>query len=152
MKDLRYHPILDYGIANCYEGLRDYDKAIYYLEKYIRNHPKHKMSPKPADPQQQQQQQMMMTIMPVMFFFIFYGMPSGLVLYFVASMIFTIAEQYIIRRSLAAEDAAAAGAGGGGGAGGVSATGAGRDTSGQRGPELADGQKLSKRKKKGRRK
>jgi hypothetical protein len=52
VKDLRYHPILDYGIANCYEALRDYNKAIYYLEKYVRNHAKHKMSdrhPKVAD-------------------------------------------------------------------------------------------------------
>ncbi|MFH2010668.1 MAG: tetratricopeptide repeat protein [bacterium] len=46
VKDLRYHPILDYGIANCYASLRDYNKAIYYLEKYNRNYPKHKMSPK----------------------------------------------------------------------------------------------------------
>ena len=46
VKDLRYHPILDYGIAGCYEGLRDFNKAIYYLRKYLRNHPKHKMSPK----------------------------------------------------------------------------------------------------------
>jgi len=111
----------------------------------------HKMSPKPADPQQQQQQRMMMTIMPVMFFFIFYSMPSGLVLYFVASMVFTIAEQYLIRRSLAAQDPVAVAAGGGGG-GGASATGARRDASPQRAPELPDGQQLSKRKKKGRRK
>jgi len=46
VKDLRYHPILDYGIANCYSALRDYNKGIYYLEKYIKNHAKHKMSPK----------------------------------------------------------------------------------------------------------
>ena len=79
-----------------------------------------------------------------MFFFIFYNMPSGLVLYFVASMIFTIVEQWHIRKGLAAEDAAlaAAGAGGGGGGGGARA----------KGPELPDGKQLSKRKKKGRRK
>ena len=46
VKDLKYHPILDYGIANCYEGLRDYTKAVYYLKKYNRNHPKHTMSDK----------------------------------------------------------------------------------------------------------
>ncbi len=46
VKDLRYHPILDYGMANCYEALRDYNKAIYYLEKYKRNYAKFKMSPK----------------------------------------------------------------------------------------------------------
>lgn len=46
VKDLKYHPILDYGIANCYEGLRDHTKAVYYLKKYIRNHSKHSMSPK----------------------------------------------------------------------------------------------------------
>lgn len=44
VKDLRYHPILDYGIANCYEAQRDFNKAIYYLEKYVRNHGKHPMS------------------------------------------------------------------------------------------------------------
>ncbi len=46
VKDLKYHPILDYGIANCYSALRDYNKGIYYLEKYIKNHSKHSMSPK----------------------------------------------------------------------------------------------------------
>lgn len=44
VKALKYHPILDYGIANCYEGLRDYDKAVYYLDQYVRHHPKHEMS------------------------------------------------------------------------------------------------------------
>jgi len=46
VKDLKYHPILDYGIASCYSALRDYNKGIYYLKKYIKNHPKHQMSPK----------------------------------------------------------------------------------------------------------
>ncbi len=46
VKDLKYHPILDYGIANCWAALRDYNKGIYYLQKYIKNHSKHKMSPK----------------------------------------------------------------------------------------------------------
>lgn len=46
VKDLKYHPILDYGIANCYAALRQYNKGIYYLEKYIKNRAKHKMSPK----------------------------------------------------------------------------------------------------------
>jgi hypothetical protein len=46
VKDLQYHPILDYGLANCYEALRDYNKAVYYLDKYLRNYPKFQMSPK----------------------------------------------------------------------------------------------------------
>lgn len=44
VKDLQYHPILDYGIAKCHEGLLDYKSAIYYLHKYVRNYTRHKMS------------------------------------------------------------------------------------------------------------
>jgi len=44
VKDLQYHPILDYGIAKCHEGLQDYKSAIYYLKKYVRNFGRHKMS------------------------------------------------------------------------------------------------------------
>jgi hypothetical protein len=44
VKDLRYHPILDYGIAKCHEARLDYTSAIYYLKKYLRNFPRHKMS------------------------------------------------------------------------------------------------------------
>ena len=106
----------------------------------------HKLSPKPADPQAQQQQQMMMTIMPIMFFFIFYNMPSGLVLYFVASMVFTIVEQWHIRKTLAAEEEAGASA-----AVAAAASGTPRDPV-PGGAKLPDGQKYSKRKKKGRRK
>jgi hypothetical protein len=46
VKDLQYHPILDYGLANCYEAQRDYAKATYYLEKYLNNYSKFTMSPK----------------------------------------------------------------------------------------------------------
>ncbi len=63
-----------------------------------------KLAPKSQDPQMRQQQQMMM-IMPLVFFFIFYSMPSGLVLYFVASSIFTLVEQWHIRRGLALAEA-----------------------------------------------
>jgi len=44
VKDLQYHPILDYGIAKCHEGLGDFKSAIYYLHKYLRNFGRHKMS------------------------------------------------------------------------------------------------------------
>lgn len=44
VKDLQYHPILDYGIAKCHEGLQDFQSSIYYLEKYVRNYLKHTMS------------------------------------------------------------------------------------------------------------
>ncbi len=43
--------------------------------------------------EQKQQQKMMLIIMPIMFGFIFYGMPSGLVLYWVVNTVLTIVEQ-----------------------------------------------------------
>lgn len=46
--------------------------------------------------EQKQQQKMMLVIMPIMFGFIFYGMPSGLVLYWVVNTALTITEQAFI--------------------------------------------------------
>jgi YidC/Oxa1 family membrane protein insertase len=57
------------------------------------------MQPKATDPQQQQTQKMM-RFMPIMFAFIFYKMPSGLVLYFTISTVYTLAEHWIIKRNL----------------------------------------------------
>lgn len=44
-------------------------------------------------PEQKEQQKVMLIVMPIMFGFIFYGMPSGLVLYWVVNTLLTIAEQ-----------------------------------------------------------
>jgi hypothetical protein len=44
VKDLQYHPILDYGTAKCHEALQDYKSAIYYMQKYLRNYRRHTMS------------------------------------------------------------------------------------------------------------
>ena len=52
--------------------------------------------PKPADPQQAQTQKMMM-FMPVLFLFFFYGMASGLVLYWLTSTFLGIVEQRLIK-------------------------------------------------------
>ena len=65
------------------------------------------MSPKSADPQAQQQRKIMM-IMPVVFTFMLYGMPSGLMVYFLCSSGFGLAEQHFIRRRLEAVAEAAA--------------------------------------------
>jgi YidC/Oxa1 family membrane protein insertase len=51
----------------------------------------------PTDPSQNQMK-FMTRLMPLMMFMFFYNMPSGLVLYFVASMIYGIAENWLIRR------------------------------------------------------
>ena len=60
-----------------------------------------KMMPRPKveDPQMKQQQTMM-TIMPLMFGVLFYGLPAGLLLYFVTQSVLTIGEQKFIRRQL----------------------------------------------------
>ncbi len=57
------------------------------------------MGTKSQDPQTQQQQKIMM-IMPVVFAFLLYGMPSGLMVYFLMSSIFGIVEQRFIRKRL----------------------------------------------------
>ena len=57
-------------------------------------------APKPSDPQMAQQQKIMMFIMPAMFGFMFYGLPSGITLYWLTSTTFSIGEQAWIKRLL----------------------------------------------------
>ncbi len=59
-----------------------------------------RMMPKSGDPQQQQTQKMMGYMMPIFLGFIFYSMPSGLNVYFIASMGIGFLEQKLIRRQL----------------------------------------------------
>ena len=47
------------------------------------------------------QMKMMMYVMPIMFFFIFYNAPSGLLLYWTVSNVFTLIQQIIINRMVA---------------------------------------------------
>jgi YidC/Oxa1 family membrane protein insertase len=56
-----------------------------------------KMSPTGGDPRQAQ---MMLYIMPVMFTFIFWGMPSGLVLYWLVNNVLHIGHQYRMNQGL----------------------------------------------------
>ncbi|MGH7404940.1 MAG: membrane protein insertase YidC [Candidatus Methylomirabilales bacterium] len=56
-----------------------------------------KMSPMGGDPRQAQ---MMLYLMPVMFTFIFWGMPSGLVLYWLVNNVLHIGHQYQMNRGL----------------------------------------------------
>jgi YidC/Oxa1 family membrane protein insertase len=56
-----------------------------------------RMMPKHGDPQQQQTQKIMGYMMPALLGFLFYSMPSGLNLYFSASMFIGILEQKVIR-------------------------------------------------------
>jgi YidC/Oxa1 family membrane protein insertase len=56
-----------------------------------------KMSPTGGDPRQAQ---MMLYLMPVMFTFIFWGMPSGLVLYWLVNNVLQIGHQYQMNRGL----------------------------------------------------
>lgn len=49
------------------------------------------------------QTKMMTTMMPIVFTVLFYGMPSGLVLYWFVNNIFTIVQQYFIHREVEAE-------------------------------------------------
>jgi len=56
-----------------------------------------RMQPKSDDPQVAQQQKIMQ-IMPVIFVFIFYAMPAGLVLYFTVSSLYTLLEQWYLKR------------------------------------------------------
>ena len=59
-----------------------------------------RMTPKSPDPQQQQTQKIMGYMMPAFLGFIFYNMPSGLNLYFIASMLIGVLEQRHIRHQL----------------------------------------------------
>ncbi|MDO4636373.1 MAG: membrane protein insertase YidC [Lautropia sp.] len=54
------------------------------------------LNPKPADPVQAK----MMTFMPLVFSFMFFFFPSGLVLYWVVSNIFSIVQQWVITRHI----------------------------------------------------
>ena len=49
------------------------------------------------------QTKMMTTMMPVVFTFIFYGMPSGLVLYWLINNILSIVQQYYVHKSIETE-------------------------------------------------
>ncbi|MBD3180479.1 MAG: membrane protein insertase YidC [Candidatus Latescibacteria bacterium] len=55
------------------------------------------------------QQKMMQTMMPIVFTFIFYGMPSGLVLYWIVNNLLTITQQYIANREIEKEEREKAG-------------------------------------------
>jgi len=50
------------------------------------------------------QQKMMQTLMPIVFTFIFYGMPSGLVLYWIVNNLLTITQQYIANKEIEKEE------------------------------------------------
>jgi len=63
------------------------------------------MQPKPTDPKQAEMQRTMRFMMPV-FGFMFYSLPSGLVLYIIATTIFGMSEQWYIERMLKRLDAA----------------------------------------------
>ncbi|MCX7805799.1 MAG: membrane protein insertase YidC [Planctomycetota bacterium] len=76
--------------------------------------------PKPTDPNQELNYKMM-KIMPVVFSVLFYMMPSGLVVYFVASSIFGLVETWYIKKRFCPDTPAAAGATGVAGAAGVPA-------------------------------
>ncbi|NQT52953.1 YidC/Oxa1 family membrane protein insertase, partial [bacterium] len=59
-----------------------------------------KMMPKSPDPQQQQTQKIMGYMMPALLGFMFYGLASGVALYFSASMFLGIVEQKRIKSHL----------------------------------------------------
>jgi len=52
------------------------------------------------------QTKMMSTMMPIVFTVIFYGMPSGLVLYWLVNNVFSIIQQYYIHKEVEADDKA----------------------------------------------
>lgn len=72
------------------------------------------LQPKPTDERMAEQQRMMRWIMPL-FGFLFYTMPSGLMLYFITSSVWGMAEQKVIKSKLEAEEGPAAGAASAGG-------------------------------------
>jgi YidC/Oxa1 family membrane protein insertase len=53
-----------------------------------------------ADPQQAEMQKMMTWFMPVFMLFIFYGMPSGLVLYWTVSNIWQVLQQLWVNKHM----------------------------------------------------
>lgn len=80
--------------------------ATYVLQQQLQ--------PKPTDERMAEQQRVMKWIMPL-FGFLFYTMPSGLMLYFITSSTWGIAEQKVIKSKLEAQEGPAAGAGAKGG-------------------------------------
>lgn len=58
----------------------------------------------PSDDPTQEMNRKMMMYMPLMFTFIFYGMPSGLVLYFAAQAVFGMVEYWYIKKFLIKDD------------------------------------------------
>jgi len=78
-----------FGVVNV---LPIFSVAIMFIQQ--------RMQPKSGDPQQQQTQKIMGYMMPAFLGWIFYGMPSGLNLYFVVSMLVGVLEQRHIRKQL----------------------------------------------------
>ena len=74
--------------------------VIYAVSMFVQT----KLNPQPADPVQAK----VMLAMPIMFSIFFLFFPSGLVLYWVVQNLLSIAQQWHINRSLAAETAAKA--------------------------------------------
>ena len=66
-----------------------------------------KTSPQAATPEAAQQQKIMTILMPIFIGVLFYSVASGLNLYFLVSTLFGIAEQWVIRRHIAAQEAGA---------------------------------------------
>ena len=66
------------------------------------------MSGAAATRDQARQQSLMKWMMPAMMLFIFYGMPSGLNLYIMASTFASVGEQWVIRKHIQAREAAEA--------------------------------------------
>lgn len=60
------------------------------------------------------QTKMMNYMMPVLFTVMFYGMPSGLVLYWLVNQVLSVGQQYIVQREIESEERANAAAGGDG--------------------------------------
>ncbi len=74
--------------------------VIYAVSMFVQT----KLNPQPADPVQAK----VMMAMPIVFSIFFFFFPSGLVLYWVVQNLLSIAQQWNINRSLAAEAAAKA--------------------------------------------
>jgi len=68
-----------------------------------------RMQPTPTDPKQAEQQKMMRWLFPL-FGLLFYTMPSGLMLYFITSSAWGIAEQKVIKKRLEEQEAGGKGA------------------------------------------
>jgi YidC/Oxa1 family membrane protein insertase len=71
--------------------------VVYAVSMFVQT----KLNPQPADPVQAK----VMMAMPVVFSIFFFFFPSGLVLYWVVQNLLSIAQQWHINRTLAAEAA-----------------------------------------------